>query len=88
MFVMVGNVGSSYLLEPHRHFAIANGSDFCNVNVGSKYLLEPHRHLQLQMILMFVMMMLVPVNLLNTKRSLLYISNQSVPHCKHFPPWL
>ena len=28
------------------------------------------------------------VNLLNTKRILLYISNQSVPRCKHFPPRL
>jgi len=25
------------------------------------------------------------VNLLNTKRILLYINNQSVPRCKHFP---
>jgi hypothetical protein len=25
------------------------------------------------------------INLLNTKRNLLYISNQSVPRCKHFP---
>jgi hypothetical protein len=27
-------------------------------------------------------------NLLETKHSLLYISNQSVPHCKHFQPGL
>jgi hypothetical protein len=27
-------------------------------------------------------------NLLNTKRNLLYISNQSVPRSKHFPPRL
>jgi len=27
-------------------------------------------------------------NLLKAKRNLLYIRNQSVPHCKHFPPWL
>jgi hypothetical protein len=26
--------------------------------------------------------------LLKTKRNLLYISNQSVPRCKHFPPRL
>ena len=28
------------------------------------------------------------INLLKTKRNLLYIRNQSVPHCKHFPPRL
>jgi len=28
------------------------------------------------------------VNLLKTKRNLIYIRNQSVPRCKHFPPWL
>ena len=28
------------------------------------------------------------VNLLKTKRNLIYISNQSVPRCKHFPPRL
>jgi hypothetical protein len=28
------------------------------------------------------------INLLKTKRNLLYISNQSVPRCKHFPPRL
>ena len=28
------------------------------------------------------------INLLKTKRNLLYIRNQSVPRCKHFPPWL
>jgi len=28
------------------------------------------------------------VNLLQTIRNLLYIRNQSVPRCKHFPPWL
>jgi hypothetical protein len=28
------------------------------------------------------------LNLLKTKRNLLYISNQSVPRCKHFPPQL
>jgi len=27
-------------------------------------------------------------NLLKTKRNLLYISYQSVPRCKHFPPRL
>jgi len=27
-------------------------------------------------------------NLLKTKRNLLYIRNQSVPRCKHFPPRL
>ena len=27
-------------------------------------------------------------NLLKTKRNLLDIRNQSVPRCKHFPPWL
>ena len=27
-------------------------------------------------------------NLLKTKRNLLYIRNQSVPHSKHVPPWL
>jgi len=26
--------------------------------------------------------------LLKTKRNLLYIRNQSEPHCKHFPPRL
>jgi len=30
----------------------------------------------------------VEVNLLKTKRNLLYIRNQSVPRCKHFPPRL
>jgi hypothetical protein len=30
----------------------------------------------------------VQLNLLKTKRNLLYISNQSVPRCKHFPPRL
>jgi hypothetical protein len=29
-----------------------------------------------------------PFNLLKTKRNLLYISNQSVPRFKHFPPRL
>jgi hypothetical protein len=28
------------------------------------------------------------INLLKTKRNLLYTSNQSVPRSKHFPPWL
>jgi hypothetical protein len=28
------------------------------------------------------------VNLLKTKRNLLYISNQSIPRCEHLPPWL
>jgi hypothetical protein len=28
------------------------------------------------------------LNLLNTKHNLLYMSNQSVPRCKHFPPQL
>jgi len=28
------------------------------------------------------------INLLKTKRNLLYIRNQSVPRCKHFPPRL
>jgi len=28
------------------------------------------------------------LNLLKTKRNLLYIRNQSVPCCKHFPPRL
>jgi hypothetical protein len=28
------------------------------------------------------------INLLKTKRNLLYIRNQSVPHSKHFPPRL
>jgi len=27
-------------------------------------------------------------NLLKTKRILLYVRNQSVPRCKHFPPRL
>jgi hypothetical protein len=27
-------------------------------------------------------------NLLKTKRNLLYLKNQSVPRCKHFPSWL
>jgi len=31
---------------------------------------------------------LQPVNLLKTKRNLLYIRNQSVPRCKHSPPRL
>jgi hypothetical protein len=31
-------------------------------------------------------LMFVLNNLLRTKRSLLYIRNQSVPRCKHFPP--
>ena len=31
---------------------------------------------------------LLNVNLLETKRTLLYIRNQSVPRCKHFPPRL
>jgi len=26
------------------------------------------------------------ISLLKTKRNLLYIRNQSVPRCKHFPP--
>jgi len=30
----------------------------------------------------------VPVNISKTKRNLLYIKNQSVPRCKHFPPRL
>jgi len=28
------------------------------------------------------------VNRLETKRNLLYVRNQSVPRCKHFPPRL
>jgi len=28
------------------------------------------------------------LNILKTKRNLLYIRNQSVPRCKHFPPQL
>jgi hypothetical protein len=28
------------------------------------------------------------LNLIKTKRNLLYIKNQSVPRCKHFPPRL
>jgi len=28
------------------------------------------------------------INLLKTKHNVLYIRNQSVPRCKHFPPWL
>jgi hypothetical protein len=28
------------------------------------------------------------INLLKTKHNLLYIRNQSVPRCKHFPPRL
>jgi len=28
------------------------------------------------------------INLLKTKRNLVYIRNQSVPRCKHFPPRL
>ena len=28
------------------------------------------------------------INLLKTKRKLIYIRNQSVPRCKHFPAWL
>jgi hypothetical protein len=28
------------------------------------------------------------INLLKTKPNLLYISNQSVPRCKHIPSWL
>ena len=28
------------------------------------------------------------VNILNTKRNLLYIRNPFVPRSKHFPPWL
>jgi len=28
------------------------------------------------------------INVLKTKRNLLYIRNQSVPRCKHFPPRL
>jgi len=28
------------------------------------------------------------INLLKTKRNLLYIRNQPVPRCKHFPPRL
>jgi hypothetical protein len=27
-------------------------------------------------------------NLLKMKRNLLYMRHQSVPRCKHFPPWL
>jgi hypothetical protein len=30
----------------------------------------------------------IPVDLLETKRNLIYIWNQSVPHCKHFSPRL
>jgi hypothetical protein len=30
----------------------------------------------------------IAINLLKTKRNLLYIRNQSVPRCKHFPPRL
>jgi len=33
-------------------------------------------------------MVFMYVNLLKTKRNLLYIRNQSVPRCKHFPPRL
>jgi len=28
------------------------------------------------------------LNLSKTKRNLLYVRNQSVLRCKHFPPWL
>jgi len=28
------------------------------------------------------------INLLKTKHNLLYIRTQSIPHCKHSPPWL
>jgi len=28
------------------------------------------------------------INLLKAEHNLLYIRNQSVPRCKHFPPWL
>jgi len=31
---------------------------------------------------------MVIINLLKTTRNLLYIRNQSVPRCKHFPTWL
>jgi len=36
----------------------------------------------------FVKNALPYLNILKTKRNLLYISNQSVPRCKHFPPRL
>jgi len=32
--------------------------------------------------------MSVSFNILKTKHNLLYIRNQSVPRCKHFPPRL
>jgi hypothetical protein len=32
--------------------------------------------------------MYIFINLLKTKCNLLYIRNQSVPRCKHFPTWL
>jgi len=32
--------------------------------------------------------MIFEINTLKTKRNLLYIWNQSVPRCKHFPPRL
>jgi len=31
---------------------------------------------------------IININLLKTQRILLYIRNQSIPRCKHFPPWL
>jgi len=31
---------------------------------------------------------MIYINLLKTKRNLLYTRNQSVPRCKHFPPRL
>jgi len=31
---------------------------------------------------------IIKFHLLKTKRNLLYIRNQSVPRCKHFPPRL
>jgi len=36
-------------------------------------------------IIFFVKLQIVYFNLLKTKRNLLYVRNQSVPLCKHFP---
>ena len=76
-------------LKKVRSLLIAGAANFDELYVHLR-LLEPPFQTSVKDLRYVVMMQSVDedFNLLKTKSNLLYIRNQSVPRCKHFPPQL
>ena len=74
------NVGLSVALHPHMPFGCAQGQSYLRKVTGRYSLVKIVHNGQSHCC--------ITNKLSKTKRNLLYIRNQSVPRCKHFPPWL